>query len=753
MVDYDSVATNIFKTMLAHNLNRLQLFDSEGKRTVEPEQARRFWSDDLKLMVHLDDKPSPGEIKVNVSANNESSQIGLKKLFDSIRGISKKSLLQYTLKTFGKELSPKDFAYQTVGSDNMEKIKESSLSRAYGSTKSSFQNLDSAKLIIRHTKPIDEGSRGSRARNISALFVENSEGERFRYPYNHLAGARAMTRHVAEGGTPYDNVGSYVTKLSEETFELSKFNRYARSNNLVNEDTGPIIENVRNRIRSLKETLKRMSSHRGYATQVQTLGETKTELDEELVNNLKDKFTVVHFDESIESVLPYVANIVSEMTSKARIKEDFDSFMNAVNEAEEIQVSLVEDDDPEHPSNLTFENVTKKNQHIIRYMSEHILDKNISSLANQVASDYSQYDTSMKNQALRAVKGIMSEKIQPEPVEDSVGLPDLLVNSIDDSLSKYATDDVFFEKDTSSEDEEQVEEGKLPPGLQAHIDAKKDKEDDEELSEDNLKDVSDAISSRSKRMKITELDESLWVGDEHKITTQGGKKKFHKRRRSAGPADINIKGGKKTVPSANVATAKVSLPENTDATLDSIVERYPTELESIIIGNSFLTDHDKFYNELYEYFVTGAGRGEMPYDVAKARDGDPDQWITEYLEQEYGHEFSHSDPESMDGDFDSGMASAGHGTDEDYGYYGETAGNQMRKYADIISDAVQEGGIKLLPPDPNDPMANLWADGKDAIKKAHKDKKIGYGKGDVDPRLAKAAKKRYTDVGVYHDDR
>ena len=27
--------------------------------------------------------------------------------------------------------------------------------------------------------------------------------------------------------------------------------------------------------------------------------------------------------------------------------------------------------------------------------------------------------------------------------------------------------------------------------------------------------------------------------------------------------------------------------------------------------------------------------------------------------------------ESMDGDFDSGMASAGYGTDEDYGYYGD----------------------------------------------------------------------------------
>jgi len=29
------------------------------------------------------------------------------------------------------------------------------------------------------------------------------------------------------------------------------------------------------------------------------------------------------------------------------------------------------------------------------------------------------------------------------------------------------------------------------------------------------------------------------------------------------------------------------------------------------------------------------------------------------------------DPDDMDGDFDSAMASAGFGTDEDYGYYGE----------------------------------------------------------------------------------
>ena len=40
-----------------------------------------------------------------------------------------------------------------------------------------------------------------------------------------------------------------------------------------------------------------------------------------------------------------------------------------------------------------------------------------------------------------------------------------------------------------------------------------------------------------------------------------------------------------------------------------------------------------------------------------------DNFVASFMEVEYN--------ESMDGDFDSAMASAGHGTDEDYGYYGE----------------------------------------------------------------------------------
>ena len=41
-----------------------------------------------------------------------------------------------------------------------------------------------------------------------------------------------------------------------------------------------------------------------------------------------------------------------------------------------------------------------------------------------------------------------------------------------------------------------------------------------------------------------------------------------------------------------------------------------------------------------------------------------DNFVASFMEVSYN--------DDMDGDFDSAMASAGHGTDEDYGYYGES---------------------------------------------------------------------------------
>ena len=63
-----------------------------------------------------------------------------------------------------------------------------------GTSKSSYENLDKTRLIIRHSGPVDENVPGARSRHINSLYIENEDGERFKYPITHLAGARAMTR-------------------------------------------------------------------------------------------------------------------------------------------------------------------------------------------------------------------------------------------------------------------------------------------------------------------------------------------------------------------------------------------------------------------------------------------------------------------------------------------------------------------------------------------------------------------------------
>ena len=63
--------------------------------------------------------------------------------------------------------------------------------------------------------------------------------------------------------------------------------------------------------------------------------------------------------------------------------------------------------------------------------------------------------------------------------------------------------------------------------------------------------------------------------------------------------------------------------------------------------------------------------GLRPFTIANLL-GVPLQMIYDVLDEDTENVAPTDEyDESMDGDFDSGMASAGFGTDEDYGYYGD----------------------------------------------------------------------------------
>ena len=114
-------------------------------------------------------------------------------------------------------------------------------------------------------KAVNEEQRGSRSRNIQAIYIENADGERYKLPTNNLAGGRAMLRHVKEGGNPYDDFGKNIIEQCSELKKLKEFKRYTERNGLVNEGTSDIIEAVANRINTIREALNKSKSSKSYA--------------------------------------------------------------------------------------------------------------------------------------------------------------------------------------------------------------------------------------------------------------------------------------------------------------------------------------------------------------------------------------------------------------------------------------------------------------------------------------------------------
>lgn len=55
----------------------------------------------------------------------------------------------------------------------------------------------------------------------------------------------------------------------------------------------------------------------------------------------------------------------------------------------------------------------------------------------------------------------------------------------------------------------------------------------------------------------------------------------------------------------------------------------PGEIAHFILTGEIESDT---FDKLFDHYTTN---GEMPYGVAKARTGDPDQWIADRLTQEY----------------------------------------------------------------------------------------------------------------------
>ena len=328
----NNIATDLFYKIRSR-FSGLKLGNDTGAITINPEEARFFdfdYKDGETAIGHVSiSLAEDNSIKVYFSTGITESMDTLQKegwygFLKELRLFAKRRLMSFDTRDIAKDnLDRRDFAFlsqynapkqsqpntpPTVGESIMSE------SAMYGSKNVSFQKLMDTRLIIKHSKAVmDDTAPGSRTRNIGALFVENQDGERFKYPFIHLAGARAMQRHVANGGLPYDELGKSIVGMSEEIAQLKSFESYVVRNDLMNSMNNSIVERSSQYLNGLREQIKAMAKQGHYEAYKENFQAMEPlEIPQDVVEQYTDQFTVRNFKEDIKSVFPVLYRIMKE---------------------------------------------------------------------------------------------------------------------------------------------------------------------------------------------------------------------------------------------------------------------------------------------------------------------------------------------------------------------------------------------------------------------------------------------------------
>jgi hypothetical protein len=328
----NAIANDLFYKIRSR-FSGLKLGTETGEITINPEDARFFDFDYMegeKPVGHVSiSLAEPNSMKVYFSSGITESMDQIQKnnwygFLKELRQFAKRRLLAFDTRDIAKDnLDKRDYAFlsqnnkpQITPNIIQNPVGESVMSESamYGTKTMSFQKLMDTRLIIKHSQALnDDLSPGARTRNISALFVENQDGERFKYPFIHLAGARAMQRHVANGGLPYDDIGKSIVQMSEELAQLKSFSNYVVRNDLMNSDTNNLVERSRMQLEALREKIYKLSKQSHYEQYKESFqAQQPIEVPEDVIEDYTEKFTVRNFKEDIKSVFPVLYRLMQE---------------------------------------------------------------------------------------------------------------------------------------------------------------------------------------------------------------------------------------------------------------------------------------------------------------------------------------------------------------------------------------------------------------------------------------------------------
>ena len=324
MAQENNASQQLYDLLVTRDFDSKSL-DAMGKPTVNPSEA------DLFSFNFKTENKEYGTVVVLVNGDNDLEVFygdNLGKAMDSgdkgdwydflaaIRNLAKRHLLTFSLNNMNK------LKYQMKSMADLAEGLVLEAWKGQGKNKSYNNQPGNAKVVIQHSRAIGEGEQ--RFRNIGALFVENAQGERFKMPFKSIGGAKAMARHVSEGGNPYDSFGQHISEIVNEINTLGKFIRASRGNQFAqNQQALGIVEDAVNHYAGLKRKAKKMIGKRGYKEIFSTYDPmVVTELDE-TVEAVREVFVNSAVDSRIEEALPILAKIKENTMREADIFEQW----------------------------------------------------------------------------------------------------------------------------------------------------------------------------------------------------------------------------------------------------------------------------------------------------------------------------------------------------------------------------------------------------------------------------------------------
>lgn len=234
------------------------------------------------------------------------------------------------------ELSNKDRLGDDMRQRDYYKMKER-LGESYHpmGKKSSYNDaVPNVKIILQHNRALEEGEQ--RYRNVARIFLENQDGERFLAPTTRPGIARVYARHIAEGGLPNDERWNHIKTVVEDYNKMGGFVRATR-NGQFNESAQELVQEGINHYNNLRETLHKLTGHRGYQAYFESW--TPTLMEDELDESINELFVQEMVDPRIESAMPILSKLkkpVTEMEEVDSLAEWADNVISEKLELDEL---------------------------------------------------------------------------------------------------------------------------------------------------------------------------------------------------------------------------------------------------------------------------------------------------------------------------------------------------------------------------------------------------------------------------------